>query len=189
MSEAALQKLKTRLRDGVLSTHSQCGDETAVIERSLLHETCRWLHDDEDLAFTMLSDLTAADYLTMGRSPRFEVVYHLYSVSKKHRLRIKVGVPADDAAVDTVSDIWANANWCEREVWDLYGIRFEGHPDPRRILLYEEFVGHPLRKDYPKHKRQPLIRRPAEEIAQAMSGRPGSGKVPGRSARDIAEGL
>ena len=102
----------------------------------------------------MLSDLCAVDYL--GETPRFEVVYHLYSLDKNHRLRIKARVPEDDCEIDTLVEVWPTANWLEREVWDLYGIRFRGHPDPRRLLLYEEFEGHPLRKDYAKERRQPL---------------------------------
>jgi NADH-quinone oxidoreductase subunit C len=106
----------------------------------------------------MLADLTCVDYL--GREPRFEVVYHLHSLSRRHRLRIKAGVSESDPTIDTVTDLWATAGWLEREVWDFYGVRFSGHPDLRRILMYEEFVGHPLRKDYVVDKRQPLVRRP-----------------------------
>jgi NADH-quinone oxidoreductase subunit C len=105
-------------------------------------------------------DLTAVDYLKYpGREdgPRFEVVYHLFSVGHNHRLRIKVRVDEDDAQVPTAVDLWPIANWLEREVWDMFGVRFAGHPDPRRLLMYEEFVGHALRKDYPINRRQPLI--------------------------------
>ena len=180
MSRTALSRLRSHLGDGLLSTHSQCGDETAVVERTLIRPLCVWLRDTADLEFNMLTDLTAVDYLDSATKPRFAVVYHLYSIRHKHRLRLKAGVPHEDPTVDTVCDIWRVANWLEREVWDMYGIRFNNHPDMRRILMYEEFVGHPLRKDYPKQNRQPLIRRPKEEIEQAMAGRPGSGKVPGR---------
>jgi NADH-quinone oxidoreductase subunit C len=108
----------------------------------------------------MLMDLTAVDYVKYpGREdgPRFEVVYHLYSLEHNHRLRAKVRVDEDDASVPSAVDLWPIANWMEREVWDMFGIRFEGHPDLRRLLMYEEFVGHPLRKDYPITRRQPLI--------------------------------
>jgi NADH-quinone oxidoreductase subunit C len=88
---------------------------------------------------------------------RFAVVYHFYSVSHKHRLRLAVPVEETDAQVDSLSSLWPAANWLEREVWDMFGIIFRNHPDLRRILLYEEFQGHPLRKDYPVKKRQPLI--------------------------------
>lgn len=150
-----LQRLREKLGDAIVSTHEFRGDRTAIIDRSVLVETCTWLRDDEETAFDMLVDLTAVDYL--GRSPRFEVVYHLYSVDKNHRLRIKVALEADDVKIPSVVPVWSGANWLERECWDLYGIVFEGHPELKRIYLYEEFEGHPLRKDYPKEQRQPLV--------------------------------
>ena len=88
---------------------------------------------------------------------RFAVVYHFFSLKHKHRLRLVVPLDETDAEVDTLTSLWAGANWLEREVWDMFGIRFQGHPDLKRILMYEEFEGHPLRKDYPVNKRQPLI--------------------------------
>jgi len=90
---------------------------------------------------------------------RFAVVYHFYSMAHKHRLRLVVPVEEADAAVDSLSSLWPGANWLEREVWDMFGIAFRGHPDLKRILMYDEFAGHPLRKDYPVKKRQPLIGR------------------------------
>jgi NADH-quinone oxidoreductase subunit C len=88
---------------------------------------------------------------------RFVVVYHLFSLSRKHRLRLEVPVEEADAEVESVTSVWAAADWLEREVWDMFGIRFRGHANLKRILMYDEFVGHPLRKDYPVNKRQPLI--------------------------------
>jgi NADH-quinone oxidoreductase subunit C len=88
---------------------------------------------------------------------RFVVVYHFFSLRLRHRLRLEVPVEEDDPEVDSLSSLWAGADWLEREVWDMFGIRFRGHPNLKRILMYEEFVGHPLRKDYPVNKRQPLI--------------------------------
>lgn len=88
---------------------------------------------------------------------RFEVVYHLYSSPHNHRLRLKVPLTAADPVLDSVTGVWTAANWFEREVWDMFGVRFTGHPNLRRILMYEEFKGHALRKDYPVRKRQPLI--------------------------------
>jgi NADH-quinone oxidoreductase subunit C len=151
----ALARLIGALPGAVTATHARLGDATAVVEAGRLVETMRFLRDDSALAFEMLSDLCAVDYLP--RVPRFEVVYHLYSVAKNHRLRVKVQVGAEAPSVPSVVPLWPSANWMEREVWDLYGIRFEGHPDLRRILLYDEFEGHPLRKDYPKERRQPLV--------------------------------
>jgi NADH-quinone oxidoreductase subunit C len=88
---------------------------------------------------------------------RFAVVYHFFSMTLKHRLRVEVLLQDDEPEVDSVTPLWAVADWLEREVWDMFGIRFRGHPNLKRILLYEEFVGHPLRKDYPVDRRQPLI--------------------------------
>lgn len=95
--------------------------------------------------------------LVSNEEHRFELVYHLYSTAHNHRVRLKVPLTAADPSADTLTGLWKGANWFEREVWDMFGIRFTGHPNLRRILLYEEFQGHPLRKDYPARKRQPLI--------------------------------
>ncbi len=113
------------------------------------------LRDDAVLAFDLLADLTAVDYL--GRTPRFEVVYQLASITQHHRLRVKVSVDGPDPVVPTATGLWKSALWAEREVFDLMGIRFAGHPDLRRILLYPEFQGHPLRKDYDLNRRWPLV--------------------------------
>ena len=150
-----LRRLLEGLPGATTATHAYVGDATAIVDASRIQEVLRFLRDDPDCEFEMLTDLCAADYL--GEEPRFEVVYHLYSVTKNHRLRVKARVPEEPAEIDTAYDLWPSADWMEREVWDLYGIRFRGHPDLRRLLLYEEFEGHPLRKDYPKEKRQPLV--------------------------------
>jgi NADH-quinone oxidoreductase subunit C len=138
----ALRRLLGALPDAVLETHAQHGDATALVA-------------PDQLEFEMLSDVTCVDLL--GREPRFEVVYHFYSVARNHRVRIKARVSEAAAEIDSLVDLYPSANWMEREVWDLYGVRFRGHPDLRRILLYDEFEGHPLRKDYPKERRQPLV--------------------------------
>jgi NADH-quinone oxidoreductase subunit C len=144
----------------VLSEHEQHGDATVVVAKGYLLKVLGFLREEAGLEFDMLSDLAAVDHAQRRdgeRTPRFEVVYHLYSIAHNHRLRVKVGVDLDDCEVESAVGIWPAANWMEREVFDLYGIRFSNHPDLRRILLYEEFEGHPLRKDYPKTRRQPLI--------------------------------
>jgi len=151
----ALRRLLEFFPRAVLATHADLGDATALVERGSLLELMRLLRDEPGLDFEMLTDLTAVDWL--GQEPRFEVVYHLYSVKQNHRVRIKSRVPENDPEIASLVSLWPSADWMEREVWDLYGIRFRGHPDLRRILLYEEFEGHPLRKDYPKEKRQPLV--------------------------------
>jgi NADH-quinone oxidoreductase subunit C len=158
--QAILARLRGHLGERVLETHDFRGDSTAVIARDAVVDSLALCRDDPDLAFDLLMDITAVDYLKFpGREdgPRFDVVYHLYSVSRNHRIRVKTPVEQDDARVPTVSHLWPIANWLEREVWDMFGIRFDGHPDLRRLLLPDEFVGHALRKDYPINRRQPLI--------------------------------
>jgi len=107
----------------------------------------RALRDRPDLAFTLLAELTAVDF--WPTEPRFELVYILVSPANRLRLRLKVRLNADGAHVATLTGIWPAANWLEREVWDLFGIVFDGHPDPRRLLMPEDWDGFPLRKDYP----------------------------------------
>jgi NADH-quinone oxidoreductase subunit C len=150
-----LRRLIDVLPKALLETHAQHGDATAVVDGADLLSVLSLLRDDSALEFAMLTDLTAVDYLP--RVPRFEVVYHLFSPALSQRVRIKVRVPEDAAVVPSAVALYASANWMEREVFDLYGIGFDGHPDLRRILLYDQFEGHPLRKDYPKERRQPLI--------------------------------
>jgi len=152
---ALIDRVKERFPEAVVSSHAKFGDETVVINKKYALEVLRWLREDEAMEFNFLMDLTAVDYL--GSKPRFEVVYHLYSLKHNHRLRVKAQVEEDDTNIDSVVSVWIAADWYEREVWDLYGIKFIGHPNLKRILLYEEFVGHPLRKDYPITKRQPLV--------------------------------
>ena len=157
---AILDELRRRFGGAIVETDEHRGDLTAVVVRDALLGVLAHCRDDAALAFDLLVDVTAVDYLRFpGREdgPRFEVVYHLYSVAHNHRVRVKVPVEQDDPVVPTATGLWPIANWLEREVWDMFGIRFEGHPDLRRLLMYEEFEGHPLRKDYPINRRQPLI--------------------------------
>lgn len=150
-----LEKLCLHFPQAVIETHTHRGDATALLKKEEIRPICRFLRDDSELRYNFLMDVTAVDYL--GREPRFEVVYHLYSLSRNERIRIKARVAQDDCAIDSVVPIWVSADWFEREVFDLYGIVFQGHPNLKRILLYEGFEGHPLRKDYDLKKRQPLI--------------------------------
>jgi NADH-quinone oxidoreductase subunit C len=120
---------------------------TMYVSRDELPAVARALRDKPDLAFTFLAEVTAVDF--WPREPRFEVVYILVSVAHRLRLRVKVRLPGADPHVATVSGVWPAANWLEREVWDLFGIAFDGHPDPRRLLMPEDWEGYPLRKDYP----------------------------------------
>ena len=157
---AILDELRARFGGAVVQTHDYRGDHTAVVARDVIRDVLVACRDSSALAFDVLMDLTAVDYSKFpGREdgPRFEVVYHLYSITHNHRLRVKVRLDEDDPVISTAVPLWPIADWFEREVWDMFGIRFEGHPDLRRLLMYEEFVGHPLRKDYPINRRQPLI--------------------------------
>jgi len=156
-----MQYLRERFGEEILESHAFRGDDTIVIPRESLREIFRSLKEDPKLDFNFLTDITAVDYLAK-KEPRFEVVYHLYSLRAKHRLRVKTRVPAQDPVVDSLTPLWKGANWLEREVWDMFGIRFRDHPDLRRVLLYEEFQGHPLRKDYPVNQCQPLV--PEREV-------------------------
>ena len=131
------------------------GDAVVVLDRGLLLEGLRTLRDHPETRCEMLTDLTVVDYL--GRVPRFEVIYQLCSLTWNHRLRVRVPVPEDDPVVASAVSVWKAANWAEREAFDLFGIRFSGHPDLRRILMYPEFTAHPLRKDYPVARREPLV--------------------------------
>ncbi|HXV49888.1 MAG TPA: NADH-quinone oxidoreductase subunit C [Candidatus Binatia bacterium] len=130
------------------------GDDVVVLERGGLRESFRRLK--ENLGFDFLSDITAVDYWRK-KEPRFEVVYQILSLDSRSRLRLRVPVPENDPTVDSLTPLWRGANFLEREVWDLYGIRFIDHPDLRRILLYDEFEGYPLRKDYPVNLCQPRV--------------------------------
>ncbi len=150
-----LTLLRENFPDAVLETSLPQGDATAVVRPEWLYRVMEFLKKDDRLSFNVLVDMTAVDY--MGREPRFDVVYHLLSQTSNRRLRIKVRVAEGEPAMTSICSLWGSANWLEREVWDMFGIRFAGHPDLRRILLYEEFQGHPLRKDYPIRKRQPRI--------------------------------
>ncbi|HEY3305191.1 MAG TPA: NADH-quinone oxidoreductase subunit C [Candidatus Binatia bacterium] len=152
----SIRYLGEKFGPAILDAHAFRGDETVVVGPEKLIEIVRFLKDDPRLDFDFLADITAVDYLGK-KSPRFEVVYHLLSLRSHRRFRVKVPLSEEAAEVDSLTPLWKGANWLEREVWDMFGIRFRGHPDLRRILLYEEFRGYPLRKDYPVNQRQPLV--------------------------------
>jgi len=149
---AILDELRRRFGDAIVETDEHRGDLTAVVARDALLAVLAHCRHEAALAFDVLMDLTAVDYQKFpGREdgPRFEVVYHLYSIARNHRLRLKVRVDEDDAHVPTAMTLWPIANWLEREVWDMFGVNFTGHPDRRRILMPEDWQGFPQRKDYP----------------------------------------
>lgn len=143
----AVQKLREREPQTVAEVIESRGETTVVLARRDLVRICEFLARDASLGFTFLSDITAVDRFPM--EPRFEVNYQLLSMQRRDRVRIKVRVSGSDTVLPTVTGVWPTANWHEREVFDLFGIRFEGHPDLRRILMPEDWEGHPLRKDYP----------------------------------------
>jgi NADH-quinone oxidoreductase subunit C len=120
---------------------------TIYIDRFLIREACVVLRDNPDCPFNYLADVTCVDWYPSD--PRFEVVYHLLSISKKERVRLKVRLQDDSPALESVTSVWPAANYFEREVFDLFGVRFTGHPYLRRLLMPEDWEGHPLRKDYP----------------------------------------
>jgi NADH-quinone oxidoreductase subunit C len=126
---------------------------TVYVSREDLLMVARVLRDRADLGFRFLAELTAVDF--WPREPRFELVYLLVSIEHRLRLRVKVRLHGEAARVPTVTGLWPAANWLEREVWDLFGITFDGHPDPRRLLMPEDWEGYPLRKDYPVQIRMP----------------------------------
>ncbi len=132
------------------------GETTLVIPREHYLDLLRTLRDDPAYRFTMLVDLTAVDYLGKDRPQRFEVVVHLYSLELRERVRVKVPVPEEDPHLPSITSLWTAANWLEREVYDMFGLRFDGHPNLTRILMWEGFEGHPLRKDYPLRAEPPL---------------------------------
>lgn len=142
------ERVKTHLgAEAVEEVKTHNNEVTVTVKREVLTEALRYLRDAE--RFEMLVDATAVDYSLLRGEPRFEVIYHLLSLTHRLRLRVKLRVRSDDAWVPTVCHIYPSVNPYEREIWDMFGIRVEGHPNPKRILTYDEFPGHPLRKDFP----------------------------------------
>ena len=157
-----LNPIVSRIRETL--TEAEARDEeingqlVIHVDRAGLTGLCTLLRDDPALRFDHLADVTAVDWLVynpeggppgQGRTPRFDVVYHLYSVPLNHRLRLKVAVDEDDPTLPSLTSLWPAANWAERETFDLYGIKFSRHPNLTRILMPDDWQGHPLRKDYP----------------------------------------
>jgi NADH-quinone oxidoreductase subunit C len=151
-------RLKAAFGESIVESHAHRGDITAVVTAARYHDAVQFLRDDAECEFDFLTDLAGLDRLKLKQKPRFEVVLHLYSRRHNARLRLKTRPENDtEPAIDSIVDLYPAANWAEREVFDMFGVRFQGHPNLQRILMYDEFVGHPLRKDYPVNKRQPRI--------------------------------
>jgi NADH-quinone oxidoreductase subunit C len=156
MAKAVIDALVERFPRIVYDAYEGVGgDDCAFVQKDRIADVCRALKEDPKLAFDMAPYITAVDYL--GKDPRFEVVYNLYSTKMNWRIRLRVKVPETDPVLASVTPVWRGADWFERYCFDMYGIRFTGHPDMRRLLMYDEFEGHPLRKDYPLKGRQPLV--------------------------------
>jgi NADH-quinone oxidoreductase subunit C len=141
----AVVKLKERFADAVLDCKEFRGEITVTVKKEKILEVLKCLK--EELRFNFLTDVTAVDYL--GQDPRFMVVYNVYSIPNKERIRIKAPVTENDCTIDSATALWNAANWLEREVFDLMGVRFNNHPNLVRIMMTDDWVGHPLRKDYP----------------------------------------
>jgi NADH-quinone oxidoreductase subunit C len=150
------EKLNALLPGKVLSSTDRFGSLEVTVDRKSLAEVVRTLRDDKDLAFDMLIDLVALDFSQYPEwtGDRFAVNVLLKSLPKNHRLQLKATAPEDDPSFPTLTDLYANADWLEREAWDQMGLKFNGHPNLKRLLNHHEFVGHPLRKDYPITRRQ-----------------------------------
>ena len=151
------EQIQARFPQFILAREISRGDDVLMVARDGIRAIARDLKEDPDFDCTFLMELTAVDYLGMAKEPRFEVVYVFHSMEKNHRIRVRVPVEAADPVVDSLTPLYPAADWFEREVWDMFGIRFQGHPNLKRLLMYESFEGHPLRKDYPVNQRQPLI--------------------------------
>jgi len=167
MSQMVLERLRERFGAAILETHSDFGDDTAIVDPSAWREIATYLCNDPALEFNLPVDLCGVDYpdswngpSSTARTGRMEVVLHLYSIGKRHRIRMKTrvgGEAMEGAELDSLTDVWPGLNWLEREVFDMSGVTFRGHPDLRRILMYPEFEGHPLQRTYPAGKTQPLV--------------------------------
>jgi NADH-quinone oxidoreductase subunit C len=152
--EALIEDLRAALGDAVESAGESLGDTVVVVRAGAVREVMAALKA-RPFDYAVLLDLTCVDYA--AAEGRYELVYHLLSVSRNVRLRIKASLPAADPAAASLAGLWKNADWLEREVFDMFGVRFDGHPYLRRLLMYEGFEGHPLRKSYPWRLAQPRI--------------------------------
>ncbi|HEX4381827.1 MAG TPA: NADH-quinone oxidoreductase subunit C [Myxococcales bacterium] len=202
MSQALVDLLREKFPDAVLSSASHRGDEVVAVTREKLVEVIAFLRNDKpDLK--LLRDIVAVDMLTYktemtgGGSissnevsaysiahkgtpePRYYVAYNLYSINKKHSLRIRVDLKSTDLKIPSITSLYKTSDWWERYLFDMFGIVFEGHPNLQRLLMYPEFVGHPLRKDYPVRKRQPLVQeQDFPDLVRGPGPGPGGAGVP-----------
>ncbi len=143
LSLDVIARIQARVGADAAQPEPNRADPTLLVPTGSIRSLCQWLKDDTEMAFDHLMCLSGVDW-----PDRIEVVYHFFSHQHRHRIVLKVRLSRENPSVDSVSDIWGAANWHEREAYDLFGIRFQGHPDLRRILLPDDWAGHPLRKDY-----------------------------------------
>ena len=153
MADTTVAAIQHQFPEAVVDTLEFRGETTLVVQPDRLVEVCKFLRDDPALKFDLLSDVSAVDHYP--DHPRFAVNYHLYSMENNTSLRLKVRLDGETPHVASMTGIWPGANWHEREVWDLMGVKFDGHPDPRRIFLPEDFLGHPLRRDAAQFYEEP----------------------------------
>jgi NADH-quinone oxidoreductase subunit C len=151
MEETLRHWMQDRFAESIVREDSFRGQQSFYIQPNALFEICQALMEDPDLDFRYLADITSCDWLGYEKETgdRFEVVYNLYSLSRKYRFFLKVMLPAEKPEIASLTPLWNGANWLEREVWDMMGIRFTGHPDLTKILTPDDLEGHPLRKDFP----------------------------------------
>lgn len=155
--ESLLQLLNAKVSSLITSQTADFNHAVCQVAPEMYLEFVRLIRHESELAFDFLVDVTAVDYLDLKEN-RFELVCHFLSMKNGYRLRVKVPLEGENPEISSLTEIWKSAYFMEREVWDMYGIRFSGHPDLRRILMYQEFEGHPLRKDYPVQLKQPRVK-------------------------------
>ncbi len=151
MDSVTLKKLKEKFSDLILEVIEFRGELTFIIKKEDLIKVCQFLKSDPELKYNFLSDVCGVDF--PQKEKRFEVVYNLYSVPNRWRVRLKVRV-REGESVPSATSVWSAANWMEREVYDMFGVKFDNHPDLRRILMPDDWIGHPLRKDFPLTKEE-----------------------------------
>jgi NADH-quinone oxidoreductase subunit C len=147
MNNRVVEKLKARFSEWKFEASEFRGELTLIVPKEIIVEVCRFLKEDDELQFDLLADLCGIDMNTPAK--RFGVIYNVYSLKNKHRIRLKTFAEEEDPKLPTVTSVWGTANWHERETFDMFGIIFEGHPDLRRVYMPEEFEHFPLRKDFP----------------------------------------
>ncbi len=149
LEQLLTNKLREKFGEAIRDITSYRGELTVRLDREVVLEVSRTLHDDPDFRFDHLSYVTCVDWSAQGRTPRYSVSWFLYSTARRHRVKLTADVPEEDPTVDSVYSVWRSASFTEREAFDMFGVIFQGHPDLRRILMPDDWDGHPLRKDFP----------------------------------------